>query len=473
MSPAVSDQVTFGDQLTLPAPRPGVTGDATIRGRLLRADGRPLPRAEVRVVRVDVPAPRRRVDSDENGAYEFANLAAGRYTLTASKVGYLTQEYGKRRASGRGEPVTVAAAEVRERVDIVLASAGVVAGRILDEYGEPVEGAIVRLLQTGFSRGRRQLTEVAGVLSRRTNDLGRYRIFGVQPGRYLVSASVGQVSAAQNPADLPGYAVTYYPGTLNPSEARFVAVGVSPDTANIDFGLTRVPTARITGTATNSAGEPITGGLTLAPSHRSGAVFAASVGARIAADGSFEFPNLAPGEYVVQAAKSRVQTSVEGEFASQLVTVNGADVTGIVLRTSPGSRIAGRFSFEGADPPRAATIDLSPVPSDFDSTPLGGGFMATAEIHDDWTFDMAGINGPRRLRLTRAPPGWSLKSIVLHGTDITDTPLMFGTQEQSISGVEVLLTNTETVVSGSVTDGRAKLAPGSHVIVFASDRDRW
>jgi len=402
--PTGQPPAALGDQITIPPRRPTVTGDATIRGRLLRADGRPLPRAEVRLVPVDPPGRWRRVDSDENGAYEFANLLAGRYTLIGSKTGYLTQEFGNRRPSGHGEPVTVAAAEVRERVDIVLAPAGVVAGRILDEYGEPVEGAVVRILQIEFSRGRRQLTELPGALSRRTNDLGRYRIFGVRPGRYLVSASVGQVSPAQNPADLPGYAVTYYPGTLNPSEAQFVAVGVSRDAANIDFALTRVPTARITGTATNSAGEPITGGLMLAPSHRSGAVFAASMGGRVAPDGSFEFPNLAPGEYVVQAVRGHLKRSVEAEFASQLVTVNGADVTGIVLRTSAGSRIAGRFSFEGAAPPRAASIDLSPVPSEFDSTPLAGGFMATAEIHGDWTFDMAGITGPRRLRVTRSPP---------------------------------------------------------------------
>lgn len=278
---------------------------------------------------------------------------------------------------------------------------------------------------------------------------------------------------AQNPSDLPGYAVTYFPGTPNPSQAQFVTVSGSQDSSNVDFALAPVPTARIMGTAVNSAGEPITGGLMLAPSQRSGAIFTASMGARISADGSFEFPNLAPGEYVVQAARGRMQPSVEAEFASQVVTVNGADVTGVVLRTSPGSTIAGRFSFDGGDPPRARNIDLSPVPTDFDSTPLAGGFMAAAEIHNDWTFDMAGVNGPRRLRLTRSPPGWSLKSILLNGTDITDTPLMFGTKEQSIRDVEVVLTSRVTVVSGSVTDGRSNLAPGAHVIVFARDRDLW
>src|SRR5262249_55986608 len=187
------------------------------------------------------------------------------------------------------------------------------------------------------------------------------------------------------------------------------------------------------------------------PSRRSGAIFPDAVGARIARDGTFEFPNVAPGEYVVQVQKGRSQPSVEGEFASQIVTVNGTDVDDLVLQTSTGSQVSGRVTFGGGGPPRPGAIELSPVASDLDLAPRSG--TASAEIHPDWTFEMAGITGPRRLRLVRAPRGWMLKAILLNGTDITDSPLVFGTGEQSLRDLDVVLTSRVTTVAGSVADG--------------------
>src|SRR5439155_16610137 len=146
----------------------------------------------------------------------------------------------------------------------------------------------------------------------------------LQPGRYIVGAVVGQV-ANRPTADLPGYGSTYFPGTTNPIEAQPVSVGLSQDVLNVEFALARTPTAKVSGTAFTSTGEPVTGGLALAPTERSGARVATSVAGRISPGGHFEFPNLAPGDYVVQAYKTRPIPSVEGEFAAQLVTVTGTD----------------------------------------------------------------------------------------------------------------------------------------------------
>src|SRR5580698_3464444 len=99
-----------------------------------------------------------------------------------------------------------------------------------------------------------------------TDDLGRYRLHSLTPGQYIVSAGVGQVSLE----DLPGYALSYYPGTRNPGDAQFVSVGLSQDVPTIDFSLSRVRTARVAGQALNPAGEPAPpGSLILMPSRRS------------------------------------------------------------------------------------------------------------------------------------------------------------------------------------------------------------
>jgi hypothetical protein len=196
------------------------------------------------------------------------------------------------------------------------------------------------------------------------------------------------------------------------------------------------------------------------------------VGARIQPDGSFEFPNVAPGQYVIQAYKGRVRSSMEGEFAALSVAVNGTDVKDLLVQTSPGSTIGGRITFDGARAPAARNFDLSAVPSDADLAPLDGNF-ARADIRNDWTFELSGISGPRRLRLLRAPRGWGLKQVLANGVDVTDTPLPFGSKSQSLSDVEVVLTDRITEIAGTVTDDRGRSAADARVVAFAVDRDLW
>jgi len=70
----------------------------------------------------------------------------------------------------------------------------------------------------------------------------------------------------------------------------------------------------------------------------------------------FEFPNVTPGQYLIQVDRGRRNSSTEGEFGVLPVAVDGADVTGLVLQTSAGSSITGRVRFDmflGAKAPRS------------------------------------------------------------------------------------------------------------------------
>ena len=170
-------------------------------------------------------------------------------------------------------------------------------------------------------------------------------------------------------------------------------------------------------------------------------------------DGRFEFLELAAGTLPV--------------------SVNGADVTDLVLQTSAGSSIIGRFTFatyNNSNRPAASAIELTPIPADFDLSPSRS---ATANIRSDWTFELAGINGPRRLQLLIAPTGWALKEIRVNGIDVTDRPLPFGRTDQSLTDVEVVLTDRVNQLNGTIADDRARPVPGSSVIVFSTDRGRW
>ena len=220
-----------------------------------------------------------------------------------------------------------------------------------------------------------------------------------------------------------------------------------------------------------SKGDPITGGLLLSSSRRSDALATTPVGAYIRPDGSFEFRNVPPGRYVIQAYRGRRRASEEGEFAA--CQSRSADrCQSFVVQTSPGSTIAGRITFDDAETPASRNLTLSAIPSDADLAPLDGNF-ARADVRGDWSFEMSGISGPRRLRLLQAPRGWGLERILVNGVDATDTPLGFGATNQSLTDVEVVLTRRVTEVSGRIADDRGTPVADARVVVFPAASDLW
>jgi protocatechuate 3,4-dioxygenase beta subunit len=451
------------------------SGTGVIRGRILDSSGRGLPDAHVLLTppsnRTNVPVMPRMARSGIDGRFEFAELAPGRYRVLASKVGYLPLNADARLPDGtpRSPLVEVVADETHDRIDIPLTRFSTLVGRVLDEYGAPVMGARVQVLHVRYEGGRRKLVAVS-VPERVTDDHGAFRLYGLDQGQYLVSAFIGDVSSD----DVPGYARTYFPGSAVANDAQFVAVGAGQNVVGLDIPLVRTPTATISGRFLNAQGEPGGGSLTLTPTWRAGATPAEAVGARILRDGQFEFRNVPPGEYVIQASRGRMNPYTEGEFVAVPVAVDGTDLSDLVVQTRRGSSVTGRVIFNSRERPDAVSssaIEITAVPVDPDRSPSGG--WANARVRADGTFDMFGLSGPRRLTVLRAPNGWTLEEIRVGGVDATDRPLDFGRPEQSLINVEVVLTDRVSQLSGTVTDESNRPIAGAHVIVFAADPDRW
>jgi protocatechuate 3,4-dioxygenase beta subunit len=433
---------------------------ATIRGRVVTVDGRPIAAARVRLVMV--PAPTTSMGdatTDEDGRYEITGVWPLPFHVAVGKSGYIAAQYGQPRASEPGETIRMRPGEVRERVDVVLRRHSAIAGRVSDENGDAVEGAAVVVQQIQFLDGQRRLAAVAGVATRRTNELGAYRIWGLPPGEYIISASVGQVGSD----DLPGYATTYFPGTVDPSEARHIRVGASLDVLNIDFSLVRVRTAVITGMTLASNGEPFQGGVRMRPSRRSG-VAVDPVGGRTFKDGRFEFPNVAPGNYVIEAVKG-------SDYGWRAVTMSGDDVVDVTVQTMPGSTVAGRVIAEGSGAQVTPRCTVEAVAADVDLAPFSGG-GASSTAGTDGVFHIEKAVGARRLHVRELPTNWMLKRITVNNTDVTDAVLPFGTDKQSLKDVEVVLTTEVTEMAGMVSDRRGAPVDGARVIAFPTDLDR-
>ena len=74
--------------------------------------------------------------------------------------------------------------QVLSGLRLVLTPGGVISGRLTNERGEVVAGAVVQALKTTHKNGLRERTLVQSVVS---NDLGEYRFFMLKPGQYYIS----------------------------------------------------------------------------------------------------------------------------------------------------------------------------------------------------------------------------------------------------------------------------------------------
>jgi hypothetical protein len=57
--------------------------------------------------------------------------------------------------------------------------------------------------------------------------------------------------------------------------------------------------------------------------------------------------------------------------------------------------------------------------------------------------------------------------------DVTDVPLAFGTQKESLDAVEIVVTSRGAALAGSVVDGRGMRVTDYSLLVFPVDRASW
>lgn len=457
-------------------------GTAIIRGVVLAADtGTPVRRAQVRA---SAPAARqsRLATTDANGRFEIRELAAGNYTVSASKSGFVSLRYGQRRTTDLDVPIPLADGQVVDKVVIGLPRGSVIAGRVTDEFGEPLANANVTAMRYGYISGARRLTPAQ---SRTTDDLGQFRLFGLTPGDYVVSANFRNAETTESSSEPPtGYAPTYYPGTPNPAEAQRLRVEVGQEQSSVVFALVAARLVRVSGTVMNSQGVPITNGNVMIGPTGGGLPGTNINTGRIESNGAFRINNVPPGRYRLQvrtnlrppgpppgrgAPATRPPEVIE--TARQDIVVGNEDVNGIAMVTSPGARVAGAVVLDtGSVTPPPAQVQIFARPAQFEQGPMTGG-VPSAQARPDGSFELNGVFDARVFR-TGGSAGWYLKQVLLNGQDITDVPMVFPAG-QAFTGLQLVLTDKITNLSGRVLDARGNPVLDTSVVVFPVDERLW
>ncbi len=350
-------------------------GTGLILGQVVTGDtGTPVRRARVSLSSAELRGQRSTMTDDE-GRFVFTQLPPGRYSMTASKAGYVNIAYGAKAPGRAGTPIQLEEGQKLDSRAISLPKGGVVTGVVLDEYGEPSPGTPVRALRTVIRTGEKRL-ESAGTNT--TDDRGMYRIYGLQPGQYVVTAQprntglgslqtsvaaeiemalqqmqeqlgrgagagiqAGQGGRAGRGGQLGdllqdmaggrgqqvleqlqqlgqdeqsvGYAPVFYPGTTTPSGAMTVDVEVGQERYGVDFQLQLVSTAQVTGTLSGVDGTiPQGTQITLALADTLPGLPGTSQTVRANQTGGFSFRNVTPGDYRL-TARAQVRVPVPGQ----------------------------------------------------------------------------------------------------------------------------------------------------------------
>jgi protocatechuate 3,4-dioxygenase beta subunit len=123
--------------------------------------------------------------TDASGLFDFTALPEGRYNLSVSKTGFVTLAYGQRRPLQPGTPLQLGSGQRLQGIEMRLPRGSAISGHVLDENGEPLPNTMVRVLRYQYQQGERRLTPAG---AGQTDDRGQYRVWGLNPGDYYVSA---------------------------------------------------------------------------------------------------------------------------------------------------------------------------------------------------------------------------------------------------------------------------------------------
>lgn len=474
----------------------------------------------------------RMVATDAQGRFTFARLAQGRYSVAVSRDGYLQASYGQRRPNaGAFQAIELADGEQRV-ISISLSRGGVIAGTVFDESGEPARNTQVQLWRIDGSSGVKRLQQINGVAS---NDRGAYRLFGLQPGNYLVSVfprlndmlpealladqvaveravATGQV---QTPASGPAYVIApptpqpqgrvtipaflpvYYPGTFSPATAQAITITGSEERDGVDFTLAFARAASIRGIVSPPAPEDLS--MTVSLVGTEPLIGNSPMTSVNPMDGTFSLENVLPGRYTLLVFTRPGQRTVD----SARVLVDGKPLDAgmrVMVAASPQQSV---------DDDRRLFAQMQVVVSEGTPLEVSLSLRPALSVSGTVLFDMARPPalqaGQRQVQLVplagpqnQVAPGmqaalradggftingvlpgryflrvpWTMRSATVAGQDVLELPFEIS-GDRNVTGVEITVTDRTTEVVGTLTDAAGNPLGNQLVAIAPTNQQQW
>jgi hypothetical protein len=490
--------------------RAGSEGPAlqlSLRGRVIDAGtGRPIAGAlvEARLARHSGSPV---IITSQNGAFAFDDLEPGKWTLSATKSGYLDAAADQQRPMGRSRAYELAAGTVVDDAVIRMWRPGIISGRVTSPSGNPLPGAPVRAVREDGPELPVGVVFSARYYMTGTDDRGEYEIGALPPGSYCVAVAIDHQTWAVGgrrgmmidsrpwdqasmltstdgrfrltlpiqspPPPAPDgretvYISTGYPGVTTRQDLATIEIASGQRVTNVDIRMTTAPRVRIRGIATGPEGRRLEKvymrllGGDMVPE-------GGFVSASTQPDGTFEFLSVPPGNYVLNANRRLGESDVVlpdplGLWARMPLAVGDQNIDDLPVELRPGVAARARVVFNGAtDPPRRFSINLEPINA---ADLFGGTGQQSVTLEGLVATGLA----PGSYAISASAQGWSIESVTWRGRDITGEVIEIGSED--ISDVVVTMTDRPTVVRGTVTATDRRGLFTAQVVIFAADLEK-
>ncbi|HUB83946.1 MAG TPA: carboxypeptidase-like regulatory domain-containing protein [Bryobacteraceae bacterium] len=385
--------------------------------------------------------------SDAQGRFAFSGLPAGDYHLWAEGSDFASVPYGESAEPDAASPIRVGGENGDKSVVFRIQPRGQIEGVIRDEFGDPMPGSPVFLMQPTWREGR-------GAVSVRaqtgTDDRGRYRFGNVAPGAYMVcagdSGGRGMPAPVAGPVDFAARTQRYYSRTCSRT------FQLSPgQRAQTDLNPSAVAMATVSGHIRTV--PPQTGvSVSLQPQDTNQWFGQFPDAAFNSTQGSFTLRAVPPGRYLLQA-RTFARNNQSSLFAELPLEVGSSDIDDVDVDL--GAQATVDVAVHGVEDARGLDATLR----------AAGGTPRGPSQSGDNDFQFQGVPPGSYHLILHTPHDSCVQSVRLGDTELRGDAL-------SVAGsaamhIEVALTRTcGKVRVRAVRDGQA--IPGAKVVLLVS-----
>jgi len=438
-----------------------------------KADGTPLKGATIQLQSRTNGEHNIAVKSGADGHFFLKNVPSGDYHLTVSRSGYFDLKYGQNKTGDPGATFHLQPGQNVPDLLFRMGRTGVISGKVFDEDGEPMVGVEVEALRSIYRDGHREMSIATSCQS---NDLGEFRLYGLSPGRYFVSAEeaawnrevVGEKEfngAASNKSE-KGFGRVYYPNAFAPDRASPFLVKEGEEIPSIDFLMKEITVYRIQGKVINLVSKHGTENIQVSVFPRKQEVNSWGFNGNnmVKADGSFELPEVAPGEYTVSATLFD-----DGKVYStqQDVDVVASDVEGLMLSVNAGVTIPGRINWEGK--PTTLMKHGTSVYLESEMSRFGIG-REDGQIDEDWQFTLKNVPDVTfKVHVVDLSQDCYIKEVRFGDTVLPDRELRV---RGAAANLEITVSSRGARISGSVLNADSLPIPGAWAVAVPEEDKR-
>jgi len=417
------------------------------------------------------------VTSNADGKFVFDDVDPGQYAISADRGGYIRTNY----RSNSGAIFTLTAGQRIKDIRIALVPQGVIAGRVVDEDGDPITDARVqaqRWVMTGGIRTLRGSQQIP------VDDQGNFRIANLSAGRYVLSADYSRNLPVNACIAREAYVTTFYPGAVDIQEATSISLAPGGEVTNAEIRLRKARVFHVHGKIVDSSGAPVRR-MAMALVAKNTLPGLGFIGRSIAIsnDGVFDFVHVRPGNYSIEPANNvffggsdqNDTGSNKKIFGRYPVAVTNEDIKDLVVNLGSGAVVTGNIVTEGGESPPPPESDGNkpqqqptnkPLPTvrlaPLDSTIISG---YNARSKPDGTFEQADIAPERyRVEVSGLAEGAYIKSVRFGNEDITYGVLDL--TAGSGGAIDIKLSPNGAAVSGSVHNDKSETV-GDVVVTLA------